>query len=65
MVSFQPGGKSLLERADRLVPRRLISDDTILAGDPAPLEVVNAIFDYYEHKSPEPSVHEQEKLLEP
>ena len=29
-----------------------------------PQEVVDAIFDYYEHKSFEPSAQEQEKLLE-
>jgi len=49
----------------------LVTEDTISADDldlfkilDDPQEVVDAIFDYYEHKSFEPSEQEQEKLLE-
>ena len=49
----------------------LVSAGTIAADDLKlfqilndPQEVVDAIFDYYEHKSFEPSAQEQEKLLE-
>ena len=49
----------------------LVSENTISAEDldlflikDEPKDVVNAIFDYYEHKSFEPSEQEQEKLLE-
>jgi hypothetical protein len=49
----------------------LVAEGTISAGDldlfqviDTPQDVVNAIFDYYEHKSFEPSEKEREKLLE-
>jgi predicted Rossmann-fold nucleotide-binding protein len=49
----------------------LVTEGTISADDlelfqiiDSPREVVDAIFDYYEHKSFEPSEQEQEKLLE-
>ena len=49
----------------------LVSEGTISAEDQDlftllddPQDVVNAIFDYYENKSFEPSEKEQEKLLE-
>ena len=49
----------------------LVKENTISAEDldlflikDEPGDVVNAIFDYYEHKSFEPSEQEQEKLLE-
>jgi uncharacterized protein (TIGR00730 family) len=49
----------------------LVTEGTISADDlelfqviDSPKEVVDAIFDYYEHKSFEPSEQEQEKLLE-
>jgi uncharacterized protein (TIGR00730 family) len=49
----------------------LVAEDTITLEDldlfqvmDTPREVVNAIFDYYEHKSFEPSAQEKEKLLE-
>ena len=49
----------------------LVGEDTISVGDldlfqvkDEPAAVVNAIFDYYEHKGFEPSEQEQQKLLE-
>ncbi len=51
---------------DTLVPEGTISeaDLELFQVIDQPQEVVDAIFDYYEHKSFEPSEQEQEKLLE-
>ena len=71
MISFQTGSRSVPGRAIDWPRDKLVTEGTISAGDPdllqvfdTPQEVINAIFDYYEHTGFEPSVHEQDKLLE-